>query len=275
MADRRGDRDPADCCIIIPARFASTRYPGKPLVRLAGRDGANRTLIEWSWRAAKAVNGAAFVAVATDDRRIADEVDRFGGQVVMTPPECANGTERCAAAIDALGEAPDIVVNFQGDAPLTPPAFVEAVIARMRADPDLPVATPAIRSTGDTYRHLVADRAAGRVGGTTMVFDADHRALYFSKNVIPFVPDRGPGADAAVHLHLGIYAYRRAALAAYVAAPPSVLETCEGLEQLRFLDMGVSVGAVICDPPEGMTIELNNPGDAPLIEAELQRRAAF
>jgi len=257
--------------IIIPARFASSRFPGKPLARLKGAGGIERPLIEWSWRAACNVPHVANVVVATDDKRIVDEVERFGGVAVMTPSECANGTERCAAALDAMTDIPPIVVNFQGDAPLTPPEIVGAVIERMRREPALAVATPAIACLDDTYRHLLADRAAGRVGGTTVVFDRDHRALYFSKNVIPYIPADG-SANATVHLHLGVYAYRPDALAAYVASPPSSLELVEGLEQLRFLDMGISVGTVLCEPPDGSTIELNNPTDAPLIEDELQRR---
>ena len=269
MADVRagGDDQP---WIIIPARFASSRFPGKPLATLKGASGVERTLVEWSWRAALKVPDVARVVVATDDARIAGEVERFGGMAVMTPADCANGTERCAAAVEALSGAPDVVVNFQGDAPLTPPAIVTAVIDRMRTEPTLAVATPAIACRDDTYRHLLADRAEGRVGGTTVVFDRQHRALYFSKNVIPFVPDNSDAAP--VHLHLGIYAYRPDALAAYRASAPSALELVEGLEQLRFLDMGISVGTVLCEPPDGSMIELNNPTDAPLIEGELQRR---
>ena len=271
---RRPDQGNA-ACIIIPARFASSRFPGKPLARLKGRGGVERSLIEWSWRAASSVPDIDAVAVATDDRRIADEVERFGGKVIMTPADCANGTERCAAAIETMPEVPPIIVNFQGDAPLTPAAIVTALVRRMRAEPDLPVATPAITCRPQTYRHLVEDRAAGRVGGTTVVFDRRQNALYFSKNVIPHV---GPGADEAdaarnVYLHLGVYAYRPEALKAYVSSPPSSLELAEGLEQLRFVDMGIAVGMVVCEPPEGLMIELNNPTDTAPIEDELQRRS--
>jgi 3-deoxy-manno-octulosonate cytidylyltransferase (CMP-KDO synthetase) len=268
--DRRQDHDKA-CGIIIPARFASSRYPGKPLVRLKGR-GVERSLIEWSWRAAQRVPDISFVVVATDDRRIADEVERFGGTAVMTPTECANGTERCAAALGELTKVPDVVVNLQGDAPLTPPEIVAALIGRMRDEPDLPVATPAIPCGEETLRHLVEDRAAGRVGGTTVVFNRHRQALYFSKNVIPYVPPAIEGSQCPVHLHLGVYAYRPNALAAYSSSPPSALELAEGLEQLRFLDMGVTVGTVVCEPSANLMIELNNPTDATLIEDELQRR---
>jgi len=271
MADGRRQDKKQSCCIIIPARFASSRYPGKPLARLRGSGGVERCLIEWSWRAAQTVPGVSFMIVATDDRRIADEVERFGGTALMTPSECANGTERCAAAVETLADVPDIVVNLQGDAPLTPPQIVTAMIERMYDEPALAVATPAIECSDATYRHLIEDRAAGRVGGTTVVFDRNKQALYFSKNVIPFAPPTREGMAHPVHLHLGVYAYRPDALAAYRAAPPSALELAEGLEQLRFLDMGVRIGTVVCEPPKGPMIELNNPTDVMLIEDQMQR----
>lgn len=272
MANEQRQGGAPSCCIVIPARFASSRFPGKPLARLRGADGTQRTLIEWTWRAATTVPHVSTVVVATDDDRIAQEVRRFGGEVVMTPSECLNGTERCAAALPSLPGSPEIIVNLQGDAPLTPPEIVEALIARMAGDPDLPMATPALPCTPGIYRHLVDDRAAGRVGGTTVVFNSRSDALYFSKNVIPYVPEETASEPIPVHLHLGVYAYRPAALATYASLPPSQLELLEGLEQLRFLDAGVRVGVVVCDRPHGLVIELNNPGDAPLIEDELRRR---
>jgi 3-deoxy-manno-octulosonate cytidylyltransferase (CMP-KDO synthetase) len=256
-----------EVCIVVPARFDSTRYPGKPLVRLRGPGGVERSLIEWSWRTARACAGDSPVFVATDDRRIANEVERFGGRALMTPSDCANGTERCAAVLDALPDSAGIIVNLQGDAPLTPPAIVERLVAAMRADPDLPVATPAIRATPETRRHLLDDQSAGRVGGTTAVFDAAGDALYFSKSVIPH--SGSTGGEAPVHLHLGVYAYRRDALRRFAAAPSSPLEDAEGLEQLRFLHLGIRVAVVVCDAPGGLMIELNNPSDKPLIEREL------
>ncbi|WP_225205328.1 3-deoxy-manno-octulosonate cytidylyltransferase [Novosphingobium huizhouense] len=261
---------PADprVLVVVPARFASSRFPGKPLALLRGADGAQRPLVERSWRAACRVSEAARVVIATDCDEIATCARGFGAEVVMTPQHCRNGTERCAAALAALGEEVEIVVNLQGDAPLTPPALVSALIGRMRADPTLPVCTPALPCTPTMLRALVEDQAAGRVGGTTVVFDAAGDALYFSKRVIPFVPQNAlaerPGA---VHLHAGLYAYRPAALAAYAALPPSPLEELEGLEQLRFLDAGIRVGLAVCPMPAWDLVELNNPGDAPVIEA--------
>ena len=131
--------------VVIPARYASSRYPGKPLVSLIGADGVARTLIERSWLAARAVTGVDRVVVATDDDRIAAACAGIGAEVVMTSEHCANGTERCAEAHEARGGGYDIVVNLQGDAPLTPPWFIEALIDGLRAAPEAEIATPVLR----------------------------------------------------------------------------------------------------------------------------------
>ena len=263
--------------IIIPARFASTRYPGKPLATLRGANGAAKPLVQRSWDCARQVAGAAGVWVATDDKRIADVVHGFGGQVVMTAPQCRNGTERCADAIGRLGESFDAVVNLQGDAPLTPAFVVAALVEALASDPGAAMATAALRCSPTTYEHLVGDQAAGRVGGTTVVTTTHGRALYFSKRVIPYVPAVQAALQPsswpdAVRLHLGLYAYRPEALAAYAATPPSPLEDLEGLEQLRFLEAGQPVRVVTFDPVGWDCIELNNPEDIPAIERVLHQR---
>lgn len=263
----------ASFAIIIPARYASSRYPGKPLVPLVGATGEARSLIRRAWDCASSVEGAAGVWVATDDERIAAEVESFGGQVVMTSSGCANGTERCAEAVARLGPVADIVVNLQGDAPLSPAGVVPRLVARLEEDPGAIMATPAVRASRGVYEHLVGDRAQGRVGGTTVVIDGRGRALYFSKQVLPYLPEHAAQADRPpVHLHLGLYAYRLAALEAYVSAPACDLESLEGLEQLRFLDLGMPVSVVALDPLEWDAIELNNPEDKPIIERILRER---
>ena len=259
--------------IIIPARFASTRYPGKPLAMLRGANGAAKPLVQRSWDCARQVGGAAGVWVATDDERIADMVRGFGGQVVMTSPQCRNGTERCADALGKLGEPFDAVVNLQGDAPLTPSHVVETLVDALAADPAAAMTTVAVRCSPTVYAHLVGDQAAGRVGGTTVVTTTDGRALYFSKRVIPYVSPLQAACDGdAVRLHLGLYAYRPDALAAYAATAPSLLEELEGLEQLRFLEGGQPVRVVTFDPVGWDCIELNNPEDIPAIERVLRQR---
>lgn len=253
--------------IVIPARFASTRYPGKPLVELTGAGGDKRTLIERSWRAASAVAGVDRVVVATDDDRIRLAAEGFGAEVVMTSESCANGTERCAEAHAALGGGYDIVVNLQGDAPLTPHWFVEDLVAGLRAAPDMGLATPVLRCDGETLNSLLADRKAGRVGGTTAVFGADHSALYFSKEVVPFCAETfADGEDTPVFHHVGVYAYRPDALVAYPGWQTGPLETLEGLEQLRFLENGRKVLCVEVQSKGRSFWELNNPEDVARIE---------
>lgn len=255
--------------ILIPARYASSRYPGKPLVELKGAGGTSKPLIQRSLEAARRVAGVSGVYVTTDDERIADACAKVGVGVIMTSPECRNGTERCAEALASLHD-PDLVINFQGDALLTPPGFVEALIARMREDSDALVATPAMRLRGEEVRALQAEEAAGRVGGTTVVTDAQGYALYFSKRLIPHLPEGTLGADLSpVRLHVGVYAYRPEALDRYVASPVSELEALEGLEQLRFLAAGVPVAVVDVATPSFALRELNNPEDVGPIEQAL------
>ena len=256
--------------ILIPARFQSTRYPGKPLVELKGAGGAAKPLIQRSVEAAQKVAGVEAVHVVTDDERIADCARGFGASVIMTSPECRNGTERCAEALAQLPDDVDLVVNFQGDALLTPPGFVEALIARMADDRDAFVATPALRLHPGEVRALQAEEAAGRVGGTSVVIDGQGHALYFSKRLIPHLPERAlDDAVSPVRLHIGVYAYRREALQRYVAAPVSDLEQLEGLEQLRFLVEGVKVAVVEVETPPFALRELNNPEDVAPIEDAL------
>lgn len=261
-----------DFAILIPARHASSRYPGKPLALLRGAGGEACSLIERSWRAAGQVAPAERVWVATDDARIADAVTAFGGQVVMTPASCRNGTERCAAALDVLGDVAPIIVNLQGDAPLTPAFVVADLVAALAADPTAAMATPAVECSASLYTHLIEDQAAGRVGGTTVVGGAAGQALYFSKRVIPHQPANAADAHQAVRLHLGVYAYRPSALRAYAALEPTPLELCEGLEQLRFLESGQRVRLVNLPALDWDCIELNNPQDVPAIEAVLRLR---
>ncbi|MDK3071720.1 manno-octulosonate cytidylyltransferase [Sedimentitalea sp. JM2-8] len=253
--------------VAIPARFASTRYPGKPLVPLTGATGVSRSLIERSWRAAREVSGVDRVVVATDDARIREACEAFGAEVVMTSSDCANGTERCAETHAALGGGFDIVVNLQGDAPLTPHWFIEDLVAGLRAAPDAGVATPVLRCDGAALNGFLADRREGRVGGTTAVFAADHSAMYFSKEVIPFTSRRyGDDEETPVFHHVGVYAYRPDALAAYPAWPTGPLEQLEGLEQLRFMENGRKVLCVEVEARGRQFWELNNPEDVPRLE---------
>ncbi len=273
---RHGGVDVARVAIIIPARLASTRFPAKPLAPLIGPDGVERPALWYTCQTAKAaaaaLRGTVDVMIATDDRRIAALAQELDMQAAMTPGHCLNGTERCAAALPQLAEPPDIVVNLQGDAPLTPAAMVVAVVEMLGGRDDLAMTTAVVPASSMVLAHLQSDAAAGRVGGTTAVCSRDGRALYFSKSIIPHVT---PGSQPIepVLLHIGLYAYRPKALEDYVAVGPAPLELQEGLEQLRFLDAGLPVGIAHCQQPAWEMIELNNPTDVPLIEAQLALRA--
>ena len=217
------------------------------------------------------VEGVDRVVVATDDARIREASEAFGAEVVMTSSEAANGTERCAEVQAQLG-AFEIVVNLQGDAPLTPPWFIEALIAGLRDSPASEVATPVLRCDGATLASFLADRKAGRVGGTTAVFGAGGRALYFSKEVIPFTDEEfASDAETPVFHHVGVYAYRPDALKAYPGWRVGPLETLEGLEQLRFLENGRNVLCVEVAAKGREFWELNNPEDVPRLEAMMAR----
>ncbi|MFZ1742762.1 MAG: 3-deoxy-manno-octulosonate cytidylyltransferase [Pontixanthobacter sp.] len=256
--------------IVIPARYASQRYPGKPLAALRGVGGIAKSLIERSWEAAKRVSSASRVLVASDSDEILEAARAFGAEAIFTSSSCRNGTERCAELLETLDSEPDIVVNLQGDAPLIPDYFVESLIEAMRADPAIEVATPVVRCSRTLYDKLVADEKKSIVGGTFGAISSTGNAHYFSKRIIPHLDvSKADDSNLPVLLHIGLYAYRPAALRKYVAGEPSALEQLEGLEQLRFLDLGVAIRTIEVQSPAWEIWELNNPSDIPHIEQSL------
>ena len=253
--------------IIIPARYGSTRYPGKPLVPLRTREG-KKSLIQLSWEAANKVSGISEIYVATDDKRIEEHALAFGAKVIRTSSKCKNGTERCAEAVSNARLEAEIIVNFQGDAPLTPSWFVEEIIASLKADKSTDMATPVLRLDRKSYNLFFEDRKSDRVGGTTVVFDKDMYALYFSKELIPFFEISKIEQDKPIpcYHHVGVYAYRKNILREYLSWPESNLEKLEGLEQLRFLSENKKVKCVEVSSRGNVFWELNNPEDVQRIE---------
>lgn len=225
--------------MIIPARYGSSRLPGKPLALVAGT-----SLLERVWRIASAVKNVDEVLVATDDERISKHADSFGARSVLTPPACRNGTERVHAAIASLDVTPQIVINLQGDAVLTPPWVIQGVVDTLLSNPSIDIATPAVALDTESYEKLREAKAGGEVGGTTVVFDREYRALYFSKSLIPF---RRDGADIPVYRHIGLYGYRTEALARYIELPETPLEKAEQIECLRALEFGMKISVVPVD----------------------------
>jgi 3-deoxy-manno-octulosonate cytidylyltransferase (CMP-KDO synthetase) len=262
---------PPTAAIIIPARYQSSRYPGKPLASVIGATGVSKPLIQRSYEAALKVEGVSSVHIATDSDEIRTAAESFGADVIMTPSSCENGTARCAAAIAQRPDInADVIVNWQGDALLTPPYFIEAVIARLHERSEAMVATPAIRCNRDHYSKLVAEDRAGRVGGTSVVFGEKQQALYFSKRLIPYLSEaKQAEAFPFAFLHIGVYAYRREALLRYNNLTVSAIEEFEGLEQLRFLHHQIPIDVVEVKAPEWEIWELNNPSDLAPIENAL------
>jgi 3-deoxy-manno-octulosonate cytidylyltransferase (CMP-KDO synthetase) len=240
---------------IIPARWASTRLPGKSLVPLCGRPMIQRVV-----ERARAAVSLSSVLVATDDERIAAVVRGFGGEVAMTRPEHPSGTDRIAEA--AGGTAADLIVNIQGDEPLLDPALIDRLVARMEEDPVWDMGTAAAPITS------AADLASPSV--VKVVWGARHQALYFSRSVIPFIRDREePGMEVTYWRHLGIYAYRAAFLRRLVAAPPCGLEMAEKLEQLRALHLGARM-VVIETTDTGIGVD--TPADVERVERLIRER---
>ncbi|HPE48780.1 MAG TPA: manno-octulosonate cytidylyltransferase [Hyphomonas sp.] len=235
--------------IVVPARYASQRLPGKPLVQIAGRSMVSR-VAAMAAKAAAALGDAESV-VATDDARIEAHCRELGIPAVMTDPALPSGTDRALAAVDALGTSPEVVVNLQGDSPFTPPEHVVAVATAAR-ESGADAATPYVRLTWGALDAFRLHKKETPFSGTTLVHDRDGRALWFSKNLIPAMRKeaalRAAGDPSPVCRHIGLYAYRLEALRTYVGLPEGRYEQLEGLEQLRLLENGMSIQCVEVEP---------------------------
>ena len=241
---------------IIPSRYGSSRFPGKPLHLLCGKP-----LVAWVVEAVKKAKTLDDVIVATDDDRIVAAVEAHGGRAVMTPSELPSGTDRIACAAGDFADD-DILVNIQGDEPLISPDLIDALVGRMKEGTkwDMATAVTPIKSLDDLNAKTVVK----------VVLDRDGGALYFSRAPIPCDRDHDPDISSGLWVrHLGIYAYRGAFLKKYISEPPCDLEKTEKLEQLRALWMGAKI-AVIRTDDEGVGVD--TPEDAVRIEAILRAR---
>ena len=247
--------------VIIPARFGSTRLPGKPLLAVAGRP-----LLQWVWQSALA-SGAASVLVATDDERIRAAAAKFGADCVMTSAQHLSGTDRIAEAVRAKGlPADDIVVNLQGDEPAMPASIVARVAAALREVPGSDIATAV--SPLESLQDFLDPNCVKALRA------ADGRALYFSRAPVPWPRDSiaadRPTAFAGAWRHIGIYAYRVRSLLQFAAWPATPLEMTEKLEQLRALEHGMHIHLVALaeSPPAGV----DTPQDLERVRAALEGR---
>lgn len=252
--------------IVIPARHGSVRLPGKPLIPIAGRSLLSR-VVDIARRAA-ALSGRTDVLVATDDDRIADHAAALNVPVALTRSDITTGSGRVLAAM--ADRDASIIVNLQGDAPFVAPEMVAALIAAMRSESP-PVTTGATRLSWTALDDLRAQKLLSPSSGTTCIVSPGGIAIWFSKAIIPFIRDeaalRAATPTSPVFRHVGMYAYTPDALRRFEAAPPSPYERLEGLEQLRFLDIGLPIRIVEMPAPAASMSGIDTLDDVRLAEA--------
>jgi 3-deoxy-manno-octulosonate cytidylyltransferase (CMP-KDO synthetase) len=250
--------------VVIPARYGSTRFLGKPLTIVAGT-----MMIERVWRLAVKAVGAQNTYIATDDQRIVDAAQSFGALTILTG-ECENGTARVLDAVNQLGISPDVVINFQGDAPLTPPWFIESLINTFKSDANCQYATPAVQISRAQYQEVLRSKTLNPFSGAFVTFDKNFDALYFSKQVIPALRSTS-GEQVPIFKHIGMYAYRLEALKRYVELEPLQFEVSEGLEQLRILEHGLKIRVVPVDFQGRSAWSIDAPEDVAIVESIIAR----
>jgi 3-deoxy-manno-octulosonate cytidylyltransferase (CMP-KDO synthetase) len=235
--------------IVIPARYASTRLPGKPLAMVSGQTMLQR-VVRLSQAAAHGLKDVT-ILVATDDNRITQHCDELGITSVMTPIDSPSGTDRVAAAVRQMTDKPDFILNMQGDAPLTPPDFLRAMIEAFAVAP-CDCVTPVTQLSWEQLDKLRQHKQTTPFSGTTVTFDEkNHRALWFSKNIIPAMCKesklRENDKKSPIFRHIGLYGYSLNMLENYTKLSESKFEKLEGLEQLRMLENGYIIRCVPVD----------------------------
>jgi 3-deoxy-manno-octulosonate cytidylyltransferase (CMP-KDO synthetase) len=246
---------PLTIVAIIPARYASTRLPGKPLADLDGRP-----MIEHVYRRVSAARGLSEVIVATDDLRIATRVHDFGGKVRLTKATHATGTDRLAEVVASMDV--DVVVNVQGDEPLLDPRAIDELVAPFATDPTVQMTT--------LFRRIQDPADVSNPNITKVVIDRGGFALYFSRAPIPYVRDPR-GGWPPLYRHIGLYAYRRSTLLVLASLDPTPLEQAEALEQLRALEHGIRIKAI---ETRHESFEVNTPADLEQVRRLLTTQAS-
>ncbi len=236
--------------IVIPARYGSSRLPGKPMAKIAGKTMLQR-VCEVARQAVNHVSGTRLL-VATDDERILSHAKDLGVDVVMTPKHCSTGTDRILSAIESLpaSQQPENVINLQGDAPLTP-AFVLQEMLGMLANSQYPVVTPVVQLPWKNLDQLRSAKAIQPFSGTLAIINKNDEALWFSKQIIPAIRQedamREAGGLSPVFQHLGLYGYKTESLKMFGSLSKGTYEQLEGLEQLRFLEHGYKIKVLKLD----------------------------
>lgn len=247
--------------IVVPARFGSTRFPGKPLAEINGVSLIRRT-VDIAARACNHIQDSGYV-VATDNDNILDHCKAHNIPVVITSPDLASGTDRARAAYCRVAPEAKFVVNLQGDAPFTDVSHITACAKVLRSGSD--VATPYVRLSWVDLDVLRENKKATPFSGTTLIHDTSGRALWFSKTIIPSIKHetklRGLSSMSPVCRHIGLYLYTVEALERYIAMPRSHYETIEDLEQLRMIEAGFHVAAVGVEPARISMSGIDSPED--------------
>ncbi len=257
--------------IIIPARYASTRFPGKPLTLIGGQSMLSR-VVDLARKAMEQLDDIT-LAVATEDQRIADHAAEIGVECVMTSDNCATGSDRVLEALDTLGTF-DFVLGLQGDAPFTPPAAPIKMIEAFKNNPEIEVVTPVINLRWEELDKLREQKKTTPLSGTTAIINAQGRALWFSKNILPAIRKEDTlrsSEFSPVHQHIGLYGYRVDVLRKFVSLPQSYYEKLEGLEQLRLLENDISIQTVTLEVAAGLTQSgIDSPEDVTRAETILR-----
>jgi len=245
---------------IIPARYVSSRFPGKPLAMIAGK-----SMIERVYRRAEKAKTLDDIVVATDDQRIAGRVREFGGKVIMTAADCPTGTDRTALVAEVM-EDYDIVLNIQGDEPLLEPGHIDTAVELIERTPEADITT--------LVRPARYPGEADDYNCVKVVLGTDGRILYFSRGRVPYCRDKDlqskfePGGENPYRIHIGLYVYRREKLLKMVGLPTVMAERCEGLEQLRALDSGITMYAA--QVSQTTSIGVDTPDDIILVEKAIK-----
>lgn len=257
--------------IVVPARYGSTRFSGKPLAEINGISMVRRTA-RIAELASNDIENCDYI-VATDDVRIEAHSKEYGLECIMTPIDLKTGSDRALAAADALqglkGQSYDRIINLQGDAPFTPVSHIVSLAKAMDGGAD--VATPYIQLSWEALDALRMHKVETPFSGTTVIVGADNRAIWFSKNIIPAIRKektlQQENSLSPVNRHIGLYAYKRKALELFTKCDESFYEKLEGLEQLRIIENGMTIKCVRVDPPKIATSGIDSPSDIVMAEA--------
>ncbi len=260
--------------IAIPARYGSTRFPGKPLAMIAGKTMLNRVL-DIANKAAEPYDDIS-VFIATDDKRIEDHAKELGAPCLQTLPSCRTGSDRVLSAIRQLNEWPDFIINLQGDAPFTPPKLIQQIFNAFKENPRAEVITPVHKLSWNDLDRLKEAKTKTPFSGTTAIINEQNRALWFSKNIIPAIRNeetlRNESNISPIYQHIGLYGFRSDILEKFCLLPQGKYEKLEGLEQLRMLENDITIQTVNIDISEGMIQSgIDSPEDIKRAEKHIKK----